>query len=321
MCTQGFLRLWVESRKWPTRGGTADEREKRPSFWPPRAVFARYLRALAEEQRAEELALRQKPGTLHVSPCGPFAETGNVGFTLRPRLAAVALAHRPGSPSTRGPLQLPSRTASRRIRHHFGASALQRSLSTTKDNEIRIKRTDVQEECKGPTFDMNTHHACTLPGPHVYPARFSCVPCQVLTCTLPGPTDTWHRVHSAHSYTTFPMVNLPSYSNGKTVVVRCLAAFRFSSAGLPSLSAVAVCSLALYRKHPYSRTCPPRSCPTRPRVSSSRSGPLPLRKRGPLPISGPNVSPQAVPAVGQHPKQPEPPAVPAEDQHPASVGA
>ena len=80
-----------------------------------------------------------------------------VGFTLRPRLAAVALAHRPGSPSTRGSFQLPSRTASRRIRRCLGASALQRLLSTAKDRQIRTERTDIQEEHKGPAFTMNVH--------------------------------------------------------------------------------------------------------------------------------------------------------------------
>ena len=91
------------------------------------------------------------------SPLTANTASGSVGFTLCPRLAAVALARRPGSPSTRSSSQRTSRTSSRRIRHHFGASALQRSLSTAKDNGIRIKRTDVQEEYKGPAFDMNVH--------------------------------------------------------------------------------------------------------------------------------------------------------------------
>ena len=86
------------------------------------------------------------------SPSGPL-----VGFTLRPLLAAVALAHRPGSPSTRGSSQRTSRTASRRIRRCLGTSALQRLLSTAKDSQICIKHIDMQEEQKGPAFTMNVH--------------------------------------------------------------------------------------------------------------------------------------------------------------------
>ena len=88
---------------------------------------------------------------------GTRGRSSSVGFTLRPRLAAVALAHRPGSPSTRDSFQLPSRTTSRRIRRCLGASALQRLLSTAKDRQIRTERTDIQEEHKGPAFTMNVH--------------------------------------------------------------------------------------------------------------------------------------------------------------------
>ena len=262
-------------------------------------------------------------GVVYISGC-PKRNGGCliVGFTLRPLLAAVASAHRPGSPSARGSPQRTSRTASRRIRRRLGASALQRLLSTAKDSQICIKHIDMQEEHKGPTFTMNVH-TTELP----FVPFLSDGPSTALSSTRQNPDQRtkahWTMGHSARSCTQrpFPMPNLPSYV---TCHDRCRPL-----PGRLSLSAVRLSVArrrrrllaALYREHPYSRTCPPRPCPTRPRVSSSRSGPLPLRERGPLPISGPNVSPQAALGTGRIRSSTSHPAVPAEDQHLVSVSA
>ena len=155
----------------------------------------------------------------------------------------MALAHRPGSPSTRGSSQRTSRTASRRIRRCLGTSALQRLLSTAKDSQICIKHIDMQEEHKGPTFTMNVH-TTELPFVHF----LSDGPSTALSSTRQNPDRRtkahWTMGHSARSCTQrpFPMPSLPSYSNRTTVVVRCLAAFRFPPFAFPSLVAVAVCS-------------------------------------------------------------------------------